>query len=118
MAYEEREYEFDVTVCLGRGDGGDVCVSMSVSETEYELLKQCCRDDMSPADCAGLEELCAAIEEAAIDECRYAFPRELGDDESTDEADNYDEYADATCMISVPMEIWDEVNEEDDEEDG
>ena len=37
--------EFWVTICLGHGDGGDVAVEVDVSDKEYELLKQCCRDD-------------------------------------------------------------------------
>jgi hypothetical protein len=39
------ELEFWVTICLGNGDGGDVAVTLDVTDDEYELLKQCCRDD-------------------------------------------------------------------------
>lgn len=97
-----RELEFHVTVCLGRGDGGDVCVSVPVSDEEYELLKQCCREDCEPCDCEGLEDLCSRVEEAAIDEAMSI-------------ADEYDQDVDcdsASCSFGVPVEISEECEAE------
>ena len=33
------ELEFWVTICLGHGDGGDVAVTLDVTDAEYELLR-------------------------------------------------------------------------------
>ena len=42
--------DFPVTVCLGRGDGGNVEVTVEVTDEEFELLKQCCREDGEISD--------------------------------------------------------------------
>ena len=34
------DLEFLVTICLGRGDGGDVTVHVPVTEEEYNYLKE------------------------------------------------------------------------------
>ncbi len=36
--------KFTVAVCLGHGDGGDVCVDVCVSDEEFALLKRCYRE--------------------------------------------------------------------------
>ena len=101
--------EFTVTVCLGRGDGGDVCVDVSVSDEEYELLLQCCREDRDIGSYDGLSDLCRRIEEAAQSEnesCMYEF----GYDEEID-------YSTASYMISMPDEIIRAVEEEEEDEE-
>ncbi len=99
----DREMEFHVTVCLGGGDGGDVCVSVSVSDEEYELLKKCCLEDCEPCDCEGLEDLCSRVEEAAIDEAE-SIGAEFAQDVDCDSA---------SCFFGVPDEISEECEEED-----
>ena len=60
--------EFWVTICLGHGDGGDVAVMLDVTDAEYELLKQCCRDDEEIEGYEGLEDLYERVVAAAKDE--------------------------------------------------
>ena len=96
--------EFWVTICLGYGDGGDVCIEEPVSEEERELLMECCREDMDMCDCEGLEDLCERIENAARDESECCGP----EDDETD-------YDDASYMIAIPDEICDAVEAEEDQ---
>ncbi len=108
---EERKIylEFDVTVCLGGGDGGDVSVSVAVTEEEYELLKQCCRegDDL---DCyESLEDLCSRVRDAAENENEYCMDNYSDSDEEID-------YGTVSFMISMPRRIQDEVDAEEEED--
>lgn len=98
----DRTIEFDVTIWLGGGDGGNVCVSISVSDEEYELLKKCYLEDCEPCDCEGLEDLCNRVEEVAIDEAEYI-------------ADEYDQDVNcdyATCSFWIPCAIVNECDSE------
>ena len=87
-----RELEFEVTICLGGGDGGNVCVTVEVSNDEYKLLKKCYSEDEDIDGYPGLEDLVERIQEAAEDENDCCMD-ELGDDEEID-------YDDVTYMIS------------------
>ena len=65
------EVDFVVTVCLGRGDGGDEMVTLDVSDLEYEWMKQCCRMELDElSECEALEDLChrLAVEVSPWDE--------------------------------------------------
>lgn len=104
-----RELEFEVTICLGGGDGGSVCVTVDVSDEEYDLLKQCCFEDEEIVGYEGLEELVERIQEAAADENERCLD-ELGEDEEID-------YDSVSYMISFPEEIMDDEDEEDEYED-
>ena len=90
------ELEFPVMICLGGGDGGEVSVCVEVTDEEYELLIQCCREDAEIDGYDGLESLYDRIAEAARDEDECCS----SDDE---EEDTY--YDDAYYMISFPDEI-------------
>lgn len=100
--------EFWVTICLGRGDGGDVTVTVDVTEEEYKLLKQCCRDYEDIDGYEGLEDLCRRIEEAAQEENEACMA-----DYDTDEEIDYDS---VSYMISMPDEIEAIIEEEDSNE--
>lgn len=100
-----RSFDFEVTLCLGGGDGGDVLVNVDVTEEEYELLKKCYRDDIGVCDCDGLEDLCQRVEEAAKDENEFCMA-DLDVDEEID-------YNSISYMISIPAEVAEEVDEED-----
>lgn len=50
-----KSLEFLVTICLGGGDGGDVCVDVDVTDEEFELLKECCREGSDIEGYDGLE---------------------------------------------------------------
>ncbi len=99
--------EFTVTMCLGYGDGGDVCVTVDVTEKEYELLKQCCRDEIDIYDCGELEDLCSRIEAEARSENDFIMSG-LGDDEEMD-------YDSISYMIDIPDEIYESVEEEEED---
>ena len=107
------EVEFQVTLCYGGGDGGDICVTVDVTDEEYELLKQCCREDEDISDYEELEDLVARIEAEAKGE-DYACRPDSSEDE--DEDDYEEDYDDVTCMIQLPDEIYDLINEEEYEE--
>ena len=97
------ELEFWVTICLGHGDGGDVAVTLDVTEAEYELLKQCCRDDEEIEGYEGLEDLYERVVAAAEDESECCEP---------DNCEDID-YDDVSYTIAIPDEIYTEVQEED-----
>ena len=96
------ELEFWVTICLGHGDGGDVAVTADVSRKEYELLKQCCRDDEEIEGYEGLENLYERVISAAKDESECCEP---------DDCEDID-YADASHTVAIPGKIYNEVQEE------
>ena len=109
---EENKYHFsfDVTICLGGGDGGDVSVDVEVSEEEYELLKQCCRDYDDIDSYAGLEDLCQRIIAEAQAENDFRMENYSDSDEEID-------YGSVSYMIGMPSEIQDEIDEEEEEEE-
>ena len=82
--------KFRVSVCLGRGDGGDVVVSENVTEKELELLKKCRESNDEICGYPGLEDLYDNICSSAIDEARsYDY-------------ENDALYDDASCLVSFP----------------
>ena len=97
------ELEFWVTICLGHGDGGDVAVTIDVTDAEYELLKQCCRDDEEIEGYEGLEDLYERVVATAKDESECCEP---------DDCEDID-YDDASYTIAIPDEIYTEVQEAD-----
>lgn len=108
---EEKKYylSFDVTVCLGGGDGGDVSVRVAVKEEEYALLKQCCRD-YEDIDCYdGLEDLCRRVIEEAEAENDYCMEQYSDSDEEID-------YSTVSYMISMPRKIQEEIDKESENE--
>ena len=99
------ELTFWVTVCLGRGDGGDITVDVDVTDEEYALLVQCSREEEEIDGYDGLEDLCERIKEAAADEvdsCNAEFGIE-------------EDYSDAGFMIQMPDVIWEAAHEDDDD---
>ena len=96
------ELEFWVTICLGHGDGGDVAVTVDVARKEYELLKQCCREDEDIDGFEGLEDLYERIVAAARDESEYCEP---------DDCEEID-YDEASYTVAIPDIIYNEVQEE------
>lgn len=100
--------DFDVTVCLGGGDGGDVSVTVDVTKEEYELLKQCCREYEDIDSYDGLEELCKRIIKEAEAENDYCMENYSDSDEEID-------YGSVSFMISMPSEIQNEIDEEEEE---
>ena len=97
------ELEFWVTICLGHGDGGDVAVTLDVTDAEYELLLQCCREYEEIDSFEGLERLYERIVAAAKDEGECCEP------EDEDDID----YDDASYTVAIPDVIYNEVQEED-----
>ena len=85
--------DFLVTICLGGGDGGDVRVSVPVSEEEYNALIE------DGGEVYG--DLRARIVAAAITEDRYC--RKL-----SDEVINYEE---ASYLIELETDLYDEDDE-------
>ena len=73
------ELEFWVTIYFGHGDGGDVVVTIDVSNEEYELLKQCCRDDEEVEGYKGLGDLYDHVVVAAKDESESCKPDDCED---------------------------------------
>ena len=96
------ELEFWVTICLGHGDGGDVTVTIDVTDEEYELLKQCCRDDEEIEGYEGLEDLYERVVAAAKDKSECCEP---------DDCEDID-YDEAYYTVAMPQVIYDEVQEE------
>ena len=76
---------FRVTLCLGRGDGGDVMVRIWVTDDMYEKLLQLCREGMADSldNFEEFEALCDEIRENAASMNEF-----YNDDE---EEINYDE---------------------------
>ncbi len=99
--------DFIVTLCLGGGDGGDVEVTVNVTDEEYELLRQCCREGIEIEDCEGLEDLCDRIKEAAADENESCMEF-LDSDEEID-------YDSISYIIGMPSEISDSAEDESEE---
>ena len=85
--------KFDVTVCLGCGDGGDVVVSAHVTDEEFEQLKKCYAEDGDFGSYPGLEDLYNGICEDAIDECMSY------------DMDGETNYGDASCIVYMPKEV-------------
>lgn len=96
------ELEFWVTVCLGHGDGGDVAVTVDVSQKEYKLLKKCCREDEEIDGYEGLEALYERVVTATKDESECCGP---------DDCEDID-YDDVTYIVAIPDVIHDEVSAE------
>jgi hypothetical protein len=97
------ELEFWVTICLGHGDGGDVTVTIEVTDEEYELLKQCCREDEEIDGFEGLEALYERVVDYAKGESECCEP---------DDCEDID-YDDAYYRVAMPDEIYEQVNAED-----
>jgi hypothetical protein len=96
------ELEFWVTICLGHGDGGDVAVTLDVTDAEYELLKKCCRENEDFDGFKGLEDLYERIAAAARDESECCEP---------DDCEEID-YDEASYTVAIPDIIYNEVQEE------
>ena len=77
-------------------------IEVDVSDKEYELLKQCCRDDEEIDGYEGLEDLYERIVEYAKDESECCEP---------DDCEDID-YDDAYYTVAMPQVIYDEVQEE------
>ena len=86
---------FPVTICLGKGDGGDVLVQIDTSKEEYELLVEKCIEDEEISDCGEFEDLCSRIVLATEDECDWEY---------SDAEEDLDE---ATYLISYPSKVID-----------
>lgn len=97
------ELEFWVTIDLGPHRSGDTLVTTSVSDEEYELLKQCCRDHRKIEGYAGLEDLYERVVSQAKDESECCEP---------DDCEDID-YEDASYIVAIPDNIHREVQEED-----
>ena len=96
-----RMLEFTVTICLGGGDGGDVCVDVEVTNKEYKLLKECCREGEEIESFDGLEELYKRVVAEARGESEFCDP----DDSDID-------YDDASYIVEMPYEIYEAVESE------
>ncbi len=108
----ERSYmlDFPVTLCLESGDEEDVTATVDVSEEEYQLLKECCRDGEEPDAFDGLEDLCRRVEEAAREEsdgdvksCIIGMPDEIygAADEDEETSVDWDDYCDCPFAMEV-----------------
>lgn len=97
------ELEFWVTICLGHGDGGDMAVTLDITDTEYELLKRCCREYDEIGSFEGLEGLYERIVAASRDESECCEP---------DDCEDID-YDDASYTVAIPDVIYNEVQEEE-----
>ncbi len=102
---KKRTMEFTVMLYYGGGDGGEICVDADVSDKEYELLKECCRNDDEMEDFEGLEDLCERIEAEARGENDFI----MSDDEEYDPDEENDILG---CSIYIPQEIYDAIEEE------
>ena len=100
--------DFQVTLCLGLGDGGDVCVNVGVTENEFKLLKECYREYGEVQEIKGLIKLCRRVERAARDENESCLM-----DFDTEEKINY---RSVSYIIGMPDEVIEAVEEEDSEE--
>ncbi len=97
--------DFDVTLVMSDGDSVEICARVGITKTERILLKQCYRDDEDIRQCAGLEDLCLRVEEAAKHDNEFDMAGlNLGDGT---------EYDYVSSRIEIPHEIADEVEEED-----
>lgn len=101
-----RRLQFTVNICLGYGDGGEIAVNVEVTDEEYELLKQCCRENETVESFNGLEKMYERIVAEAGDES------EFNDSEDCDI--DYDE---AYYSVEIPFEIYEEVENEQTEEE-
>lgn len=90
-----RKLEFTVSICLGGGYGGDICVEVEVTDKEYELLKKCCREGEEIESFKGLKPLYKRIVAAARDESEDFDPE------------------DADYGIEIPDEVYEAVESED-----
>lgn len=95
------ELEFWVTIYFGHGD---VVVTIDVSNEDYELLKQCCRDNEEVEGYKGLGDLYDRVVVAAKDESESCKP---------DDCEDID-YDDASYSVAIPDVIYNEVNAETD----
>lgn len=100
---EAEEYWFPVTACLGRGDGGEISVSVPVTDDEYEALKDCYREDEEIEQNESLAGLIRRIERAAFIKCEN-INDSYGDTE--------EDYSSASFMIGFPDEVVEEVDAE------
>jgi hypothetical protein len=82
--------EFEVDVCLGRGDGGTVFVRTDVSEKEFERMKLCHENFEDFEDYPGLKRLYKRICREAIDLSIFYDGEETVD------------HADASCRVYLP----------------
>ena len=87
--------DFPVTVCLGRGDGGDVSVRMNVTKEEFDLLVEACENGDEISEYDSLSDLYERIISAASDECDWDYG---GDESDLDEA---------TYLVSYPEKVMD-----------
>ena len=94
------ELDFIVTICLGHGDGGDIIVTVDVTEEEYALLVECCREDDEISSYEGLEDLYDRIVEEAKDESQSCQP------EDEDEID----YDDACYRVDFPDQVYEDAD--------
>ena len=110
--------DFLVTLCLGRGDGGDVRVDVLVTEEEYKnLMKDGCVYDGTP--------LYDRVRRAAIEENEYClghkYPYQYKDYDNDydydDENSDDDERIDYSCVTFMIHPILDELNEDEDEDE-
>ena len=96
-----KKLEFTVSICLGHGDGGDILVELDVTNKEYKLLKECCRENEEIESFEGLEELYKRIVAEARGESEFCDPDDCDID-----------YDDADYVVEFPDEIYDAVAEE------
>ena len=78
-----------------------MAVTLDVTDAEYELLKQCCRDDEEIEGYEGLEDLYERIVAAARDESECCEP---------DDCEEID-YNEASYTVAIPDIIYNEVQE-------
>ena len=95
--------DFWVTIDLGRHRSGDTFVTIAVSDEEYELLKQCCRDNKEIEGYEGLEDLYERVVSEAKDESEFC---------ESDDCEDID-YDEAYYTVAMPQAICDEVKKED-----
>lgn len=98
----KRTLEFTVTICLGHGDGGDICVDVEVTNKEYKLLKECCREGEEIESFEGLEDLYKRVIAEARDESESCDPEDCDID-----------YDDADYGVEIPYEIYEAVENEE-----
>ncbi len=96
-----KKLEFTVAICLGHGDGGDICVDIEVTNKEYKLLKECCREGEEIESFEGLEDLYERIVAEARSESEFFDPEDCDID-----------YDNASYGVEMPDEIYDAVEDE------
>ncbi len=84
---------FEVAVCLGLGDGGNIFVEADVTEKEFERLKKCYANDEDFEDYPGLKRLYKRI-------CRDAIDESISYD-----LDGKADHTDASCIVYMPKEV-------------